>query len=221
MFAEHFLQHTKAAIVIGQPFDSGDIGPVHLRHKCRAGFDGFPVDIHGASAAMAGFAADMRTGDFQIFPQEVDQQSARLGQTFDLLAVHGEFDVHFRHEFSSPQAARLCARSMARRSITAATCFLNSTGRDCRPPGRSRRALPRRIHRHPRPPSRAGSFGPDGACRPDWSSQPRPFRCPPSRRLRRSRSRRSCAFAFRKPVQHPHPEQGSKSGSEFPHPRGQ
>jgi hypothetical protein len=94
MFAEHLLNDAEAAILVHQTFNGGHIRTIGLRHEYRAGFYRLAVDIDGAGAAMAGFTADMRAGDAQVFPKEMDQQRARFRKAFNLAPVHGQFYVH-------------------------------------------------------------------------------------------------------------------------------
>ena len=70
---------------------------------------------------MGGIAADMRTGQVEIFPQEVDEQRARLDQRLDRLAVHRHGNLDFGHVLSETSSgARATARASARASITPA-----------------------------------------------------------------------------------------------------
>src|SRR5215510_15490934 len=50
----------------------------------------------------------------------MDQQGARLDQSFDLVAVHSHFDMGFRHRWLPQPRARDLARSSARASMTPA-----------------------------------------------------------------------------------------------------
>jgi hypothetical protein len=97
MLTEHFLKHMKAAVGIDETFDRGDLGAIRLCHEHGAGLHRLPIQIDGASAAMASGAPDMRAGKRELFTQKVDQQGARLGQTFDLAIVDFQFDVHLGH----------------------------------------------------------------------------------------------------------------------------
>src|SRR5207237_8622798 len=86
--------------------------------------------VDGARAAMAGVAADMRTGYAKLLAQHMNEQHARLGQGLDSAAVQGHSNVHLRHRrlSSFDQAARARARPMARRTMVPATWVRNSAG---------------------------------------------------------------------------------------------
>ena len=72
---------------------SGDFGTVSLRYEHGTGLYRFAVHGHGASAAMRGLAANVRTGLAQPFAQGVDQQFARFSQELLLLAIHGKSEM--------------------------------------------------------------------------------------------------------------------------------
>src|SRR5689334_11570913 len=69
---------------------------------------------------MAGLATNMRAGEIELIAQEVDQQGARLDQSFDVLAVHFQFDLGFGHHSLPWPRTRDLARSSARVSMTPA-----------------------------------------------------------------------------------------------------
>src|SRR5260370_4254422 len=46
---------------------------------------------------MAGVAGDEGAGERKLVAKKVDQQGARLGQTFDLAIVDFQFDMHLVH----------------------------------------------------------------------------------------------------------------------------
>ncbi len=48
------------------------------------------IDIYGACAALRGIAADMRAGQIQIVPKQMDQQLARLHRGGLAYAVDGQ-----------------------------------------------------------------------------------------------------------------------------------
>src|SRR4029079_2536323 len=56
----------------------------------RARLDRAAVDVHRASAALRGVAADVRSGQLQLLAQELDEQRARIDRPADGLAVDGE-----------------------------------------------------------------------------------------------------------------------------------
>src|SRR5258708_32835832 len=76
---------------------------------------------------MGGFAADMRAGELQVFPDEMHQQRARLDEAFDLGTVDLHGDVSLCHLFL-PQPAMAMARDSARITMMPPTCLRYSTG---------------------------------------------------------------------------------------------
>src|SRR4051812_1730379 len=84
--ALHRMQHT----ILGQAFDGGDLRSFHLGGEEGAAFDGHAIDMHHASAALAGVAADMSAGQAKLLAQEIDQKGAVLGLSLHRLAVHSE-----------------------------------------------------------------------------------------------------------------------------------
>src|SRR5262249_9835811 len=124
--AERLLQHMQRAVGRRHALDGADIGAVRLHGEHGARLHRLAVEIDRAGAAVAGLAADMRTGEVELLAQEVDQQGARLDQRLDALAVHGERDVGFGHG-DLRQPARDLARASARVSITPAI-FLRYSG---------------------------------------------------------------------------------------------
>src|SRR6516165_5902771 len=69
---------------------------------------------------MARLAANVRAGEIELLAQEMDQERARLDQSFDALAVHFQFDLGFGHRSLPQPRARDLARSSARASMTPA-----------------------------------------------------------------------------------------------------
>src|SRR5690242_21539606 len=79
---------------------------------------------------MAGLATNMRAGEIELIAQEVDQQGARLDQSFDVLAVHFQFDLGFGHHSLPWPRTRDLARSSARVSMTPAILVRYCPGPD-------------------------------------------------------------------------------------------
>jgi hypothetical protein len=65
-------------------------GAVRLRGEDGAGLHGIAIEMHGAGAALAGVAADVRARERKLVPQEIDQKRARIDVRGDLLAVDGK-----------------------------------------------------------------------------------------------------------------------------------
>ena len=85
--AERLLHRMKLAVP-GKPLDRRHRAAVDLNRKQAAGFDGLAVDMNDASAALAGVAADMCAGQFQLFAQEIDEQGPFFNIRGDGRAVH-------------------------------------------------------------------------------------------------------------------------------------
>src|SRR5262249_47499238 len=85
--------------------DSRHLVPLHLHCEDQAGARRPAVDPHGAGAADAVLAADMRAGQMQVFAQRVGQQFARLGAKLVRLAVDAEPDRNFAHRFAPARSA--------------------------------------------------------------------------------------------------------------------
>src|SRR3546814_9979054 len=64
----------QAAVGIGQAFDGGDVGTLHLRGQHIARFDGTSIGNNRTGAALCGIAAHMGTGKAQIFADELHQK---------------------------------------------------------------------------------------------------------------------------------------------------
>ncbi len=63
----------------------------------RAALHGPPVDMDRARAALAGVAADVRAGQVQVLPQDLDQEPPGLDIHLPALAIHLERDVLLGH----------------------------------------------------------------------------------------------------------------------------
>ncbi len=68
VFEKRRLQ--RGQLAIGQPFDSCDPGSIDGRDRCQAGADRFTVDKHGAGPAVTGIAANLGSGELQLFAQD-------------------------------------------------------------------------------------------------------------------------------------------------------
>ena len=88
--AEGILQRRQTSRFGRKIFDRADMETVDLNRQRQAGSRRDAVDLHGAGAAYAVFATDMRSGEAQLMPQKISQQHTRLGVTFNALAVEGE-----------------------------------------------------------------------------------------------------------------------------------
>ena len=72
-----------------------------MRHRAAVDLDGeqhaalhrLPVELHGARAAVAGVAADVRAGQVEVVAEEVHEQAARLDLALVARAVDVDRDV--------------------------------------------------------------------------------------------------------------------------------
>ena len=87
---ERRLHRMHRAVGGGEPLDRQHRGAVRLCGEDRAGLHRIAIEMHGAGAALAGIAADVRARERKLVPQEIDQQRARIDVRGDLLAVDGE-----------------------------------------------------------------------------------------------------------------------------------
>ena len=89
MSRERALQRRQLAVVARQVLDRADVRAVGLDGEHHAALDRLPVELHGAGAAVAGVAADVRAGQVEVVADEVHQQPpgrdlALVGRAVDL-----------------------------------------------------------------------------------------------------------------------------------------
>src|SRR5262249_50089357 len=101
-----------------QPLDGLDRGAISLHGEHQAGPDSHTVENNRAGAADAMLAAKMRARKTKVLAEEVAQMHARLSLARIALLIHGQFDAALSTHLGPP-AARWCAISSARRTITA------------------------------------------------------------------------------------------------------
>src|SRR4029077_10449182 len=77
-----------------QPFHRFDLAALDLHGQERARLDGISVEQHRAGAAAGGVATDVRAGEGEVDPQEVDEEDARLDVTSALGAVDSHGHLH-------------------------------------------------------------------------------------------------------------------------------
>src|SRR6185437_13714095 len=80
--------HRMQLIAFGEAFDGGDAGAVHLGRQHGAALRRIAVDMDDAGAALAGVAADMRSGQSEMLAKKLDQQSPRFDLAGLGLAIH-------------------------------------------------------------------------------------------------------------------------------------
>ena len=113
---ESRLYRMQCATARRQTFDGRDRRSIRHHGKHRTGFDGLPVDIDGAGAALRRIATDMGSCKAEIVSQQMDQQLScfdRSGLTDDAIDVDGHHVVLFigiDHSFLRSRAAKWDAR---------------------------------------------------------------------------------------------------------------
>ena len=90
MLAKRLLHRMQRRAVGGKALDGPDLVPVGHHRERGAGFDRLAVEMHDAGAALRGVAADMGTGQPQIFAQKLHQQGAGIDIGVDGIAVHDQ-----------------------------------------------------------------------------------------------------------------------------------
>ncbi|MGY4596536.1 hypothetical protein ACVWXL_004282 [Bradyrhizobium sp. GM22.5] len=103
VFAEGLLHRMQRRAVGGQALDRLDLVAVGHHGERGAGLHGLAVQMHDASAALRGVAADMGAGEPQILAQELHQQGAGIDIGRDRIAVHDEGDFCHKHSLSAPR----------------------------------------------------------------------------------------------------------------------
>ena len=185
-----------------------------LRGEQQARAHGAAVEAHGAGAADAVLAADVRAAQPERVAQEVGEQQAVVDVLVHAPAVDGDGELPHAATAMRVGALRRCGRR-ARRRDAAGTRRRRACRRSDRRPraasataprARRARSACRRARARRRPAARAGR-------------QPRPRRAAPRRRRRprraartRARTRRSRRGAER-PRRSPRPSPGRRPGS--------
>ena len=72
-----FLQRMQRAVA-SESLHRDNLGPVDLHRKQQARLARLAVEQHRASAAHAMLAADMRSGETDVIPDEIHQKFARF-----------------------------------------------------------------------------------------------------------------------------------------------
>ena len=89
------LLHRMQLAIPGQPFNRSHFRAVRLHRQDRAGFDGLAIEQNRASAANAGFTAEVGAGQFALFAEEMRQERARFGFVLLLDPVDSNVDNRF------------------------------------------------------------------------------------------------------------------------------
>ena len=77
MLAEGLLQRRQLAVVAGQALDVVIDAPSAWTARRQQLLTASPSSVHGAGAAAAGVAADVRARQVELVAQEVDEQHRR------------------------------------------------------------------------------------------------------------------------------------------------
>ena len=91
LLLEALLQRMELSI-LEKSFDGKELGSVSLHGKHRARLDRLSVENDGASAAIAGIAADVRAGEPQHLPDEMNQEQPGFDIGLSLTAI--DLDVN-------------------------------------------------------------------------------------------------------------------------------
>src|SRR6266850_2701968 len=100
LFAQPRLLHRMLAVG-REPLDSGDLLPCDGSDRHRAGANGLAVHMHGASAALGDAAAEFRSGQSELLPQDPEKRRIVL----DIELMRGPVDVDVDHDVQAPEAA--------------------------------------------------------------------------------------------------------------------
>src|SRR5215213_6542556 len=105
LLPERVLEWMEAA-VRSHPLDRGHATAVGLNGQHRATLHGLAVDVDGARSTLARVAADVRSREVELLPEELHQESSRLHLRLSSLAVHRQRDLLGHVEPPSPASAR-------------------------------------------------------------------------------------------------------------------
>src|SRR5437773_12057106 len=104
-FVERLLQRMQLGGAGRHAFDRRDAPAVRLHGEHQARTHWLTVELHGARAAHAVLAPEMRPGEARVVADEVAEQQPRLDLAFDDASIYLDSDLS--------HAARLLARSTA------------------------------------------------------------------------------------------------------------
>src|ERR1051325_3096724 len=92
LFPERLLQHAEGAVRCSEPLGGHELAAVGLHREHDAGAHRLAVEQHGACAAYAVLATEMRSGEPQLAAKEVGEMQARLRLARMALPVDGQRD---------------------------------------------------------------------------------------------------------------------------------
>src|SRR6186997_2324189 len=113
MLVERLLERGQLAVG-GESLDRRHLRALGLHREHHAALHRLAVDVDGARAAVAGVAADVRPGEPEVVPEEVDEQTTGRDVVLDLLAVHLERDGPARYRYGGHYFLLPAACSTAR-----------------------------------------------------------------------------------------------------------
>src|SRR5215510_2610608 len=120
LLPESLLNRMELPILL-QPLNCGDLTPIRLDRKKSAGLDRLPIQVHRASAAVGGIAADMSPGQAEHVADTMDKQEPRLDIGFHIRAVDLDAVLLLPHGYFPPRLrfrARFSARDVNTRTIS-------------------------------------------------------------------------------------------------------
>ncbi len=91
MLVERTLERRQLSVT-REPFDRGDARTVRLYRQQHAALHRGAVEVDRAGATVPRVAADVRSGEPEIVPNEMDEEAAGGNVVLDRLAVHVERD---------------------------------------------------------------------------------------------------------------------------------
>src|SRR5712691_3170452 len=93
LFTQPRLLHRMLAVG-REPLDGGDLFSFDGTDRHRAGSHGLSVDVHGASAALGDAAAELRSCQSDLLPQDPEKR----GIAFDIELMRGPVDIDVDHD---------------------------------------------------------------------------------------------------------------------------
>jgi hypothetical protein len=96
-----------------QPLDGQHIGAFQLQRQHRARFHRLAVHQNDAGSALGGVAADMGTGEAEIFAQQLHQKRARIDVDSCGFAVHSQGNGCHKRLLGFPKNLCYCGRLAA------------------------------------------------------------------------------------------------------------
>src|SRR2546430_121769 len=113
--------HLVAPAGRGEPFHRDQLVPVRLDSEDQARAHGVAIQQHGAGAAHAVLASDVRSGEAELVAQQVGEQEPRLDGTLVPHAVDRDADRHLLIHARAPTGGALTYPPAWRAASTAVT----------------------------------------------------------------------------------------------------